>query len=544
MPAITCLVAAGWILFTSSSNSIAYDTIDDETNLLQNPGFDEWEENKASNWSFQQNGQLSYKIAQVKGHLKDTALRAEITGYENGSVSIVSDEIEVSPSTQYDYKMFYLTDTRLALAVKEIDEKDNTTTKLLKQYPDYDYPWSTMGANFKTLNSTKKIQIAITFSEKGFVELDSGYVKQGQPPKTQPINSDNLLKNSSWSFTKSEGVNATGLNSNGIRSIKQLNKTTGQSGWVPQAVPVTPHQNYKFAFTYSSDTEAIAGVDYVLKNGGYRYETLGELFPNNSPAEHSFDIEIPADVKSIQPSLQLSQIGNLTSSNESLQLITDAKRFDQPAVSITFDDGLYSSYSNGASLLEQYGLKGTFYINPGLLDKPTYMTEKDVRNLMSRGHHIGSHTDTHIDLTSYHPEVLEKELDKSNKFLDKLGIQQSDFASPYGKYDDILLPIIESRQRSHRGTETGVNTKQNFNPYKLYGFFVRKTTTEQELREQLINAKTKYGWIILIYHDIEVNTSEFSVDRGTLEKHLRVIKESGINVMPVDRVLDRISQQR
>lgn len=541
MPVLTCLIVAGWVVFTANSKRIAYDIVDDKINLLQNPGFDKWEENKVSNWNYEKNGQLNYKTSRVKGFVKGHGLKLEVPEYKNGSISIVSDTVDVTPSTIYNYKMFYFTDTSLSLSVREIDDGGNVITRLLKQYPDYSYPWSTMGANFTTKPETKKIQIVITLSTKGFVELDSGYITNGATQQTSPNKSQDLLANTSWTFTHSEIVNATGVNSNGQRTTQQTNQVAGQAGWIPRMISVEPHQSYDYSFVYASDAEVVVGVDYLLENGSYRYERLAKLYPVNSPTEYSVNIEIPADAKSMQPSLQLNSIGKLTSSDESMRLVKDAQKFEESTVSITFDDGLYSSYSNGAKLLEDNDMQGTFYINPGLLGKKRYMTESDIKSLMSKGHQIGSHTHTHIDLTSFHPDILRRELDQSSQFLNKLGINQIDFASPYGKYDDILLPIVTERQRSHRSTEEGINTKQNFNPYKLYGFFVRKSTTEQELRDQLTKAKTKSGWIILIYHDIEVNTSDFSIDKGTFEKHLKIIRESGIKVKPVDQTLQKLN---
>jgi len=72
-------------------------------------------------------------------------------------------------------------------------------------------------------------------------------------------------------------------------------------------------------------------------------------------------------------------------------------RFNWPsgfkgAVSLTFDDGLPSQLRLGVPLLEQFGFKATFYINPGDGYENALKAWRDVAD---RGHEIGNHSVTH-----------------------------------------------------------------------------------------------------------------------------------------------------
>jgi hypothetical protein len=123
------------------------------------------------------------------------------------------------------------------------------------------------------------------------------------------------------------------------------------------------------------------------------------------------------------------------------------------------------------------------------------------------------------------------------KYLKKRGIESADFASPYGKYDNNVLSYVMSLSNSHRGTEFGINTKQNFDKTNLRALFVRKETTDTELRRALDMAKRSNGWLILIYHKIEASDSEFDVDRETFKRQMEIVKKSGIQVNTVGDVL-------
>ncbi|MEM2850177.1 MAG: polysaccharide deacetylase family protein, partial [Candidatus Bathyarchaeia archaeon] len=62
------------------------------------------------------------------------------------------------------------------------------------------------------------------------------------------------------------------------------------------------------------------------------------------------------------------------------------------AVSLTFDDGLYSQLNLAVPLLDKFGFKATFYIN---LAGDYRSRLKPWREIADRGHEIGNHTLTH-----------------------------------------------------------------------------------------------------------------------------------------------------
>src|SRR4051812_33126946 len=64
-------------------------------------------------------------------------------------------------------------------------------------------------------------------------------------------------------------------------------------------------------------------------------------------------------------------------------------------VFLTFDDGAESAYTFVAGLLEERGWRGHFFIITNWIGRPGYVDRRQIRELHSRGHVIGSHTCTH-----------------------------------------------------------------------------------------------------------------------------------------------------
>lgn len=65
-----------------------------------------------------------------------------------------------------------------------------------------------------------------------------------------------------------------------------------------------------------------------------------------------------------------------------------------PAVTLTFDDGGTSALS-AASALERHGWRAHFFVVTSLIDEPGFLRADEIRDLVTRGHVIGSHSHTH-----------------------------------------------------------------------------------------------------------------------------------------------------
>lgn len=544
MPLLTLAVIGGWLLYTAAPAVLSYDIISKDQNLLSNPSFEQWQGGlKEWDVSYPENARV--EVQAVEGFVDGSGLRIDILDYKTGNVVLYSPSIKVSPNSEYFFKTFYETDSRLDLMVVSTKTDGTIKQEILKNYPDYDYPWSSMGSLINTSADTVSVQIAISFSSVGYAEFDSAFMvfNRSLESKTD-LKGPNLLDNATWTFNQSGVFASASSEQAGIRTIKLENHTIGNAAWIPQSVSVQPNELYKLRMQYSSTVPAEIGVDYEFADGTFSYRPIRQILPVSGLTALEIPLEIPKNVVRMQPSIQLATSGELQTGEFTLIRVAGPATFDASRVSITFDDGWLSSFTNGEHLLEEFGYKGTFYINPGAVNTEGFMTTPMLKNLIEKGHQLGSHTEDHIDLTSYSPDSIIKQLDEANTALKALGITDVDFASPYGKIDQRVLPYVMDRSLTHRGTEIGVNTKQNYDGSNLMGLFVRDTTTDDELRRMIQQAQDSNGWLILIYHQIEATQSPFIVDTPTLRRHLQILKESNIRVQTVRQAASELQAQR
>ena len=140
-----------------------------------------------------------------------------------------------------------------------------------------------------------------------------------------------------------------------------------------------------------------------------------------------------------------------------------AMRNAAPLVSFTFDDVPDSAYTNGAAILEQYGLRGTFYIAAGTLgrlEKDWRVIDRDqVGALHHRGHEIGCHTLSHVSIDKIDARRMDEECRRNREALRELcvGVEITNFCYPFGRVSlPRKLQLIE-RFDSCRGIYEGIN---------------------------------------------------------------------------------------
>ena len=62
------------------------------------------------------------------------------------------------------------------------------------------------------------------------------------------------------------------------------------------------------------------------------------------------------------------------------------------SVILTFDDSHIDHYTEAFRLLEQYQMKGVFYVITESIDQPDRMTSAHIQEMANAGHEIGSHS--------------------------------------------------------------------------------------------------------------------------------------------------------
>lgn len=168
---------------------------------------------------------------------------------------------------------------------------------------------------------------------------------------------------------------------------------------------------------------------------------LLSLSKNHKPVR-KFNVQ--ADVFELQMKYILDQ-GYTPLTIEELIKDEQSRTFPLKPIAITFDDGWRSQSENALPILTKYHIPATFYIYTGVIGSPLYMTWDDLHALVDNGMEIGDHTKSHPRLTKINPSRLDEELVQSKHVLERnLHIPVSDFAYPYGNYNDSIIEAVKS----------------------------------------------------------------------------------------------------
>src|SRR3989338_5961295 len=147
-------------------------------------------------------------------------------------------------------------------------------------------------------------------------------------------------------------------------------------------------------------------------------------------------------------------------------------------VTITFDDGSASQYTDVVPVLKAADQKAVFFLNSGFLGTATYMTWDQVVELHNSGFEIAGHTLKHTELPTVTQSKMKSEINKDYANFVAHGITPTNFASPFGAYDNTMLSLVAKTYNSHRAF---ANQGLNFWPYTKYILNVRYITNQTSL---------------------------------------------------------------
>ncbi|OHA18019.1 MAG: hypothetical protein A2836_01855 [Candidatus Taylorbacteria bacterium RIFCSPHIGHO2_01_FULL_45_63] len=150
--------------------------------------------------------------------------------------------------------------------------------------------------------------------------------------------------------------------------------SNGDAKWYFADVSVTAGEEYMFKDQYVSNTSTTLTVRYTNASGTFTYLDLATLPASASPATVEKTFTVPEGMVSVTVLHLIKSNGSLTVDNFSLSKNTatttlpiDPTGFNSGFVSLTFDDGWISHFTNAKPILDAANIKGTFYIISGAL---------------------------------------------------------------------------------------------------------------------------------------------------------------------------------
>ena len=220
-----------------------------------------------------------------------------------------------------------------------------------------------------------------------------------------------------------------------------------------------------------------------------------------------------------------------------------AEGFRRPIVTLTFDDGWESQYTQALQIMQRYNARGTFYLVPNFFNTPHYMTTDEAKQIEQAGNEIGSHTMNHMNLTQLSPDAIAQELVQSKQMLEAQFGPIKNFAAPFGAFNYQVTQEIQKNYASDRTTELGFNNSENFNPYKILSQNIYNTTIVAQVNQWLDQTTREKTWLVLNFHQLDTSNSPYSITPQNFEAVLASIRFRNLPLLTLEQALEEVEPQ-
>jgi len=335
----------------------------------------------------------------------------------------------------------------------------------------------------------------------------------------------------------------------GNHSVKVTvsNYSSGDAKWYFNPITtLTPGKMYRFSTWYKTNTIPHAVAMFNMSDGTTKYFGMPNPQPNGTSdwQFYSDTFQVPIGTSSVSAFLFMPGNGWVQTDDYS---ITDYQPvgWNRPLVTLTFDDGYEDNVTTVLPVLTQYGFKTTQCYETMDVEGNAQAT-KDVKTFYNAGHEICAHTVTHPQLTTLTTAQVDYELSHSQQVLQNIiGASVTDFASPYGDYNQAVNKEIAKYFRSHRTVDEGFNSKDNFDIYRLRVQNMTPTTTLAQYQYWLDTAKATNTWLILVYHRVASSGLDpFDTYTSDFKLQMQALSQSGITVKTWSAALDEVVPQK
>ena len=223
-----------------------------------------------------------------------------------------------------------------------------------------------------------------------------------------------------------------------------------------------------------------------------------------------------------------------------------------PLASFTFDDVPESAYTNGAAILEDREVHGTFYIAGGKCGTFNSvmgwrLIDRDgVRALHDHGHEIGCHTFSHPHVDQLNARTLENECRQNRDLIRELcaGTEPTNFCYPFGSVSLLRKRQLEKRFDSCRGIDKGINAGiVDLGLLRVIELYDR-TLTREKLARVLSETRERMGWVIFYTHDVTKAPSAIGCSLQGLSATVKMVQAAGILSLPIREALTEIGYAR
>ena len=539
------------------------------SNTIPNPNVSESSDGAMPDYWYQDSwGNNTAVFSYVRqGYADASALQVQMNSYTDGDAKWYFAPITVHPSTGYVFSDYYQSTTYSNIWARFVSPAGTVTYKWLG-YVSASSAWAQKSITFTTPADVAAVSILHVLTSVGTLTTDSYSLAEAPLVPACDVTVTNGIANASFEQSCDGGITPAEWQKNSVGAItSQLTyEKTGYSGtksvgmnitaanggevsWSFKPVSVIAGKRYQYSCWVKSTIGAYTYTEEQHADGTYSYAAMMSAPATGNSWSYYVDAFIASSTTSAASVyFATDKVGSVMIDDCSLVQLPDlaTNNFTRGMVSIAFDDGWRTTYTNGLPVMNQFGYKATYYVNYSKVGTSGYMTKNQLKTLASQGNEIGSHAYEHINLPAAEAATVDYEVKQNQQLLSQLlSTAIKNFADPYGAYNSSVVDTVMHYHQSNRDTSGMLNKKYNFNPRLIHSWGVDKNTTMTDINNLIKQAKTQNAWLVLVYHDIPTGNGGAvdSISVATLKKHLSAIKSSGLPVLTVDKAFQEAASQ-
>ncbi len=218
---------------------------------------------------------------------------------------------------------------------------------------------------------------------------------------------------------------------------------------------------------------------------------------------------------------------------------------EKPIISIGFDDFPRSALLVGGTILEEHGVRGTYYAAMGLMEQRTSVGEIfrrcDLRPLVTAGHELACHTFNHVLCSAVSENEMREQCARNRSVVAEVldGYALHSFSFPEG---DVTLRGKQAAAASYESCRT---SDQGINYGKIDLSYLRaiplySRTPLNRIKRLLAENVRRKGWAILYTHDVDPHPSPYGCTPQYFRDALAVAVASGAEILTVRDAVRRM----
>lgn len=202
---------------------------------------------------------------------------------------------------------------------------------------------------------------------------------------------------------------------------------------------------------------------------------------------------------------------------------------------IWVDDGLAEGTKKAHAILNASGIKGTFCVPTGFLNRVGHITSGELASIAANWHDICGHTVTHPELTGLVRDEISmryqlwQSKDSLETFLRSTRVNVVVFAYPAGIGDDnaIVRANVARFYNAARTTDWGI-AYPTTDPLAIPSFSFESIFDLNFWKGKALDARNSGGWINFVVHDVDQAGRPYNISSADLSALIAYMKSIGM----------------